>query len=121
LNPVGTIREFGVSTNPATLLGFGTWELHGVGKTTVCIDSSDTDFDTLGETRGAKTHTLIIAEIPAHNHNEKFRTPDGTTGAWTIQYNTNGAVIVTTENAGGGGAHNNIQPSIVTYRWIRTA
>lgn len=70
-NPVGTIREFNVDTDPATLLGFGTWALHGVGRTTVCIDSTDTDFDAIGELRGYKTSNALIAHThtgPSHNH-----------------------------------------------------
>lgn len=121
LNPIGTIREFNVSTNPNTLLGFGTWSAYGTGRVTVAIDSGQTEFDTVDETGGENTHKLTTTEIPSHNHNEKFRTPDGSTGAWAIQYNTNGGDIVTTENAGGGGAHNNLQPYIVVYRWVRTA
>ncbi|MDY0278096.1 MAG: hypothetical protein RBQ97_08425 [Acholeplasma sp.] len=120
-NPIGTIREFNVSTNPGTLLGIGTWSAYGTGRVTVAIDAGQTEFDTNGETGGEKTHTLTETEMPVHKHNEKFRTPDGSTGSWAIQYNTNGAVIVTTENAGGGGAHNNLQPYIVVYRWVRTA
>ena len=55
--PVGSIYiNASVSTNPATLLGFGTWSAFGAGRTLVGIDSGDTDFDTIGETGGAKTH-----------------------------------------------------------------
>lgn len=39
------------------------------GKVPVGLDSSDTDFDALGETGGTKTHTLTSAEVPSHNHN----------------------------------------------------
>jgi microcystin-dependent protein len=38
------------------------------GKTIVGRDSGQTEFDTLGETGGAKTHTLTISEIPSHTH-----------------------------------------------------
>jgi microcystin-dependent protein len=39
------------------------------GKVVVCRNSVETEFDTLGETGGSKTHTLTIPEMPSHNHN----------------------------------------------------
>lgn len=41
------------------------------GRVVVGRDSGQTEFDTLGETGGAKTHTLTAAEsgLPAHTHN----------------------------------------------------
>ena len=119
--PVGSVYiNYSNNTNPGTLLGFGTWVATAVGRAIVGIDAGQAEFDTAGETGGAKTHTLTATEMPAHNHNEKFRTPDGSTGAWAIQYNSNGGIILTTENAGGGGAHNNLQPYQVFYIWRRT-
>jgi len=38
------------------------------GRVQVGRDSADTDFDTMGETRGAKTHLLTAAEMPSHSH-----------------------------------------------------
>jgi microcystin-dependent protein len=38
------------------------------GRIPVGFDSSQTEFDTLGETGGAKTHTLTSAEMPSHTH-----------------------------------------------------
>jgi microcystin-dependent protein len=67
--PVGSIyTNAAVSTNPATLLGFGTWAAFGAGRVMVGLDSSDSSFNTVEETGGEKTHTLSIAEMPAHNH-----------------------------------------------------
>lgn len=38
------------------------------GKVAVGLDSSQTEFNTLGETGGAKTHTLTESEMPSHTH-----------------------------------------------------
>lgn len=38
------------------------------GRVPVGRDSAQTEFDTLGETGGAKTHTLTIAQMPSHTH-----------------------------------------------------
>jgi hypothetical protein len=118
--PVGSIYMNATSsTNPATLIGFGTWIAFGAGRVPVGIDSSDTDFDTAEETGGAKTHTLTVDEIPAHTHsvpnsgsqNNSF--DSGTT--------VGNDVTGTSGSTGGGSAHNNLQPYIVVYMWKRTA
>jgi hypothetical protein len=67
--PVGSIYiNAAVSTNPNTLLGFGTWEAFGAGKVIVGLDSADALFDTLEETGGSKdainvshTHTATVS------------------------------------------------------------
>lgn len=38
------------------------------GRNIIGLNSSDADFDALGETGGEKRHTLTIAEMPAHTH-----------------------------------------------------
>lgn len=53
--PIGSVFIGVVSTNPGTLLGYGTWSSFGAGKVLVGLDSGDTDFDTVEETGGAKT------------------------------------------------------------------
>lgn len=54
LYPVGALYTSTLSTNPATLLGRGTWAAFGAGKVLVGRDANDTDFDVAEETGGAK-------------------------------------------------------------------
>jgi len=129
--PVGFVVTLGVSTNPATLYGFGTWT-RIQGKVVVGVSDSDADFD-LNDTGGAKTHTLTIAEMPSHNHD--FRRPawfgveggdDGSVYS-PYQYRTSAYYwlssdpLTAMQYTGGGGAHNNMQPYIAKYVWERTA
>ena len=123
--PVGSIYiNATVATNPATLLGFGTWAAFGAGRVMVGIDSTDTDFDAAEETGGAKTHTLTVNELPAHNHNNAAGISPAPNANDVDITGGNGRTIddnVTTDNTGGGQAHNNLQPYIVVYMWKRTA
>ena len=66
--PVGSVFTSLVATNPASLLGFGTWQAFGAGRVLVGIDAGQTEFDTVRETGGAKTHTLTTSEMPVHTH-----------------------------------------------------
>lgn len=53
--PVGSVFISMVATNPAELLGFGTWEARGAGRVLVGLDAGDEDFDEVGAEAGAKT------------------------------------------------------------------
>ena len=122
--PVGSIYiNAAVSTNPATLLGFGTWAAFGAGRVIVGLNASDSDFDTAQETGGAKTHTLTVAEIPSHTHTStlKGNGEDENQNIPSASDNTDPSLTMTTDATGGGGAHNNLQPYIVAYMWSRTA
>lgn len=68
--PVGSVFIAVVSTNPGTLLGYGTWTAFGAGRVLVGLDSGDTDFDTVEETGGAKTVAAAgsNAAEAAHTH-----------------------------------------------------
>mgnify|MGYP000903476395 CR=1 FL=1 len=127
--PVGTIYETTSSdldtvTKMNTHFG-GTWEAYGSGRVLVA-KSSDTEFDTIGETGGEKTHILTVAEMPAHKH--KFGYTGGNTDATGSPYSVGKAighdpsnVYSETTSTGGDGSHNNLQPYIVVYRYRRTA
>ena len=126
-NPIGTLREFNVATNPATLLGIGTWSAYGTGRVTVGIDSGDADFDTVDETGGEKTHQLTEAELASHDHpgvtvalkNDNLTDGDKLHGG-SDHAGTAGMWAPAVGDAGSDTAHNNLQPYITVYRWVRT-
>lgn len=119
--PVGIVITLGVSTNPATLFGFGTW-LAIEGKVIVGIDATQTEFDTLNKTGGEKVHLLTAAEsgVPAHTHTYNTDTVssgpnNGGDGDQTYGTATTGA----NTPADAASAHNNLQPYIIKYCWER--
>ena len=119
--PVGSIYiNAAVTTNPGTLLGFGTWVAFGTGRVIVGYDASDSDFDALQETGGAKTVTLTTSQIPAHTHTVTISTSDTDNGNCS-EGNTSGTSTHTSSSTGGGSAHSNVQPYIIAYMWRRTA
>ena len=119
--PVGSIyMNASNSTNPATLLGFGTWAAFGAGRVITGFDASDSDFDSAEETGGSKTKTLSISEIPAHSHTIAASTNDSD-NAGISQGNTINTTDVSTSSVGGGSAFSLLQPYITVYIWKRTA
>lgn len=122
--PVGCIYTSTVATNPATVFGFGTWVAFGAGRVLVGFDAGQTEFDTVEETGGAKTHTLTVAEMPAHTHGELAPTSaSGGTLRFAVDTNASGSVAagLNTASTGSDGAHNNLQPYIVVHFFKRTA
>ena len=149
--PVGSIyMNATVATNPATLLGFGTWVAFGAGKVPVGLNAADSDFDTVEETGGSKdsiipTHnhaagTLANASAGAHQHTTGTGRSASTAGV-TVGYfsgshaGATGTALSTTDsqgahvhtisgdtaNAGESATGKNLQPYIVVYMWKRTA
>lgn len=119
--PVGSIVTFYDTADHSNFLGL-TWVRFAAGKMVVGYDSSDTDFDAIGETGGEKTHTLTINEMPSHRH-----TMGSTNGAVgyteTISLGNKAQASYTsyTSYVGGGQAHNNMPPYITAALWRRTA
>lgn len=122
--PVGRIVEFAANVDPNTAFARGTWVLHGVGRVTVCIDTGQTEFDTVDETGGTKTHTLTTAEMPSHTHTQRVMSAASGGLSGVVRDTSSNNVVDDAQQTGatgGGGSHNNLQPYIVTYRWERTA
>ena len=140
--PVGSIYMSTVSTNPATLFGFGTWEAMPAGRVLLAQGKSSwgTTYNA-GSTGGEATHQLTVEELPQHTHTAStnttgshahtYRTFYGTTGYGpdgstdrekTINTGSSGnhAHTVTINSTGSGQPHNIMQPYIVVYIWKRT-
>lgn len=118
--PIGAIFISVSPNNPAELLGYGTWEAFGAGRTLVGLDSGQSEFNTVEETGGAKTHTLTESEMPAHTHGgvNEYNISTGTLGLNNSNYVIADGV---TDSTGGGAAHNNLQPYVVVYFFKRIA
>lgn len=93
------------------------------GKVVVGYNSAETEFDTLGETGGEKTHALIAGELP----NVTLTVPRagnntaGSGGYFVMSTSNGGENIVSGGLTGAGGtAHNNLQPYIAMPYIIKT-
>lgn len=92
------------------------------GRVPVGVDSSQTEFDTLGETGGAKTHTLTVDEMPSHSHDlrESTTSSTGTPHGPEVSRHAPSSDSEAIQNTGGDGAHNNLQPYIAINFIIKT-
>jgi len=141
LYPVGSIYiNAAVSTNPATLLGFGTWSAFGAGRVMVGLDAGNAAFDTVQETGGSAdaivvshTHSATSSvSDPGHNHTIGFQnnTIDQNSGSSalakqgtsnTSTASTGISVSTSISTTGSSGTNANLPPYIVVYMWRRTA
>lgn len=133
--PVGSIYTSVAATNPGTLFG-GTWVAFAAGRVLVGINAGDTQFDVVEETGGAKTHTLIKAELPVDYYDVKMPGSLGGTNSLIYGDYVGGGAIpfarpqTSTDGAsfgnpahigplGSGIAHNNLQPYLTVYMFKR--
>lgn len=72
------------ATNPSNYLG-GTWELFGPGRVLVCVDTSNSNFNTVKKTGGAATHTHTQGATGAASGNTGAAS--GNTGSTTLTVN----------------------------------
>jgi microcystin-dependent protein len=77
----------------------------------------------LGASGGAETHTLTVAQMPAHTHGMTQAMPAITNAAGTVNRassNTPANASGTSDSTGGDGAHPNVQPTLVATYIIKT-
>ena len=141
--PVGSIyTNSSVSTNPATLLGFGTWTAFGAGRVMVGFDSGNALFDTAEETGGSAdaitvshTHTATTTSTDS-GHSHTISPSAWTDGGGKVEGNSfsfggkvsstqsstaNITSSTTVASSGSSGTNANYQPYITVYAWKRTA
>lgn len=146
--PVGSIyTNASVSTNPGTLLGFGTWTAFGAGRVMVGFDSGNALFDTAEETGGsADAITVSHTHTGTTNSTNIDHTHDVTENVWgtsntfwsgggagsfgpgsytvtsgSMSANATHTHSFTTGSTGSSGTNANYQPYITVYMWKRTA
>lgn len=132
--PVGYIFEWsnsGIAVAPnlttpeavAQYFGYGTWELFGVGRMTVCIDSNDDIFgaDSVG---GSKDAVVV-----AHDHTLKTLIQGNIMRTGGSGYKTGSAstkfsatqIPLGVNSTGVSGVNKNLPPYITVYRYRRIA
>lgn len=143
LHPVGSIYTATVATNPATLLGFGTWTAFGAGRVLI----GDGGGYSAGATGGSAdaitvshTHTATSTVTdPNHAHGPQagqfvYTNAGGIDsaggggfisgairGTTTASASTGITVATTNASTGSSGTNANLQPYVVVYMWNRTA
>lgn len=146
LYPVGSIYLNATNaTNPATLLGFGTWVEFGAGRVLVGQDTGDSLFDALEETGGSKDATLVshshTASVSDPGHSHRMRYTDISSQSRDFAANINDSaqgydltgydglntssnttgISVSISSSGSSATNANVQPFIVVKMWKRTA
>jgi hypothetical protein len=125
--PVGSVYvSITNSSNPADILGFGTWEALPAGYglvaqgTATAEDGSTLTF-TAGQKSGEFKHQLTVGELAKHNHSLNWHA-DAMGNPYT-QAAGNGYKPRDEYSgyAGNDEYHNNIAPCIASYLWKRTS
>lgn len=146
--PVGSLYFNATNdANPASLLGFGTWEAYSQGRMPVGYDAGQTEFNAPGKTGGAKSVILTEGQMPSHNHHlndpghshnigqgnvvflagstvslYKTGSSNATNQATFGNFNVGASATgIWLNNTGGNQAHDNMSPFITVYIWRRTA
>ncbi len=123
--PVGSYYFDGMvaGVNPATRLGFGTWQKDSVGRALIGTGGSYG----MRATGGATTHTLTYNEMPSHSHSVPYggsaqAGPDngGAPVSASTGFHTNRRDSAV-NSAGGNAPHSIMQPYLAIDMWLRTA
>lgn len=133
--PIGSIFMHTTSTSPVELLGGGTWDRFAKGRVLVGVDDADPTFNSANMTGGEKAVSLTSpgqnaphvhgVTDPGHAHGGGAYDPifGGVAGEGNFAgpAATQGAATgISIQSSGGGESHNNLQPFVTVYMWVRT-
>lgn len=120
--PTGSVFIAVVATNPATLLGYGTWAAFGTGRMPVGYDAGQTEFNAAEKTGGSKTKDVShLHTILEHTHGiAQTLVQAGADANLGAPANTNSGGYPNTQYAGSS-VQDVLNPYIVVYMWKRTA
>lgn len=122
---VGDLFLTTIATNPSSYLG-GTWKLFGPGRCLVCVDTSQSEFNSVKKTGGSKylqshSHTLFgntsVYSSPGSGFYNIASAIEGYNNGSRVNIYLNNYATTKT----GKGNSQNLQPFITCYIWIRTA
>lgn len=121
--PVGSIYCSIYEINPTYYFG-GTWELYCPGRTLVGVDEDDADFSSVANdwAQGTREEILTTDTIPSHDHdwNSSSRGDGGSDYPRMRAYGYVSTTGYYTSYVGTGQPHNNLQPYITCYIWVKT-
>ena len=121
LYPIGTIIIRDENLDMSSWLGF-TWEKVFAGKVLLGQDTTDSDFNIIGNTGGEKEHILTIDEMPKHSHTYSVGTNPTTDANYdraSSAYAGGTPKNLNTSIVGTSKAHNNMPPYQVVAYWKR--
>ena len=106
----------------AQYFGYGTWAEYAPGKVLAATNSDHA----ISTSVGGETHTITVAEMPAHTHEINgwaYNIMAGEAGqfATTYPYDIINNYQGTTKSSGGGQPMSLMQPTQYVYRWQRIA
>ena len=112
----------------------------GTAASRLTLSTAQGTYGMLGATGGEQSHTIVTAELASHNHGvtdpghgHTTNFASGSSGSYTYVPGGNGTLVgsnstvvntgttgISTQNAGSGGAHNNVQPTVIVNYIIKT-
>jgi len=120
--PIGCVYLSIVSTNPNTLLGFGTWARIAEGQYLVGFKTADADFGVVEAAGGNKTHIHPVdVGVTTSGASSANALADNNGDGTTFSAATGMATHDVDPASVNSGDNNNLPPFFVIYSWKRTA